>query len=31
MYLETTKGSFNVWNPKTIDQDMWLSLDQGSD
>jgi len=31
MYLETTKGSFNVWNPQTIDQDTWLSLDQGSD
>lgn len=31
MYLETTKGSFNNWNPSTIDETQWSILDQGSD
>ena len=31
MYLEVTEGSFNHWNPQTINETTWLELEQGSD
>ncbi len=31
MYLEIKQGSFDIWNPVTIDQHQWEMLEEGKD
>jgi hypothetical protein len=29
VYMEMTKGSFNAWNPNTINDNTWVTLEEG--